>query len=82
MPALLRPSLALLALAVTADAGWVAGAGVAAAVAAAGVLALLPSSGGDRPAWGAALGEAARWGAAAVAIVGGIDLAVYGVLGV
>src|SRR5829696_8477375 len=53
MPALLRPSLALLALAVTADAGWAAGAGVAAAVAAAGVLALLPSSGGDRPAWGA-----------------------------
>jgi hypothetical protein len=82
MPALLRPSLALLALAVTADAGWAAGAGVAAAVAAAGALALVPSSGGDRPAWGAALGEAARWGAAAVAIVGGIDLAVHGVLGV
>jgi hypothetical protein len=51
-------------------------------VAAAGVLALLPSSGGDRAAWGAALGEAARWGAAAVAIVGGIDIAVHGVLGV
>ncbi len=83
VPALLRPSVALLALTVTADAGWVAGAGVAIAVTTAGAVALLlPPAGGDRPAWGAALAEAARWGVAAVAIVGGIDLAVHGVLGV
>jgi hypothetical protein len=83
VPALLRPSVALLALTLTADAGWVAGGGVAIAVAAAGAVALLPSpAGGDRPAWGAALAEAACWGVAAVAIVGGIDLAVHGVLGV
>ncbi len=82
MPALLRPAVALLALTVAAEGGWGAGAAVAAAVAAAGAVALLPSSGGDRPAWGAALGEAARWGVAAVAIAGGIDLAVHGLLGV
>ena len=83
LPALVRPTVVVLAVAVAADAGLAVGIGTAVAVAAAGAATLLPER---RPAAGAgggvALGDVARWAFVAVAVLGGIDLAVHGVFSV
>jgi hypothetical protein len=85
VPALVRPSVALLALAVAAEAGAAAGAAVAVAVALSGAAVLPPAAdadtGGPRP-WARTLAEALRWAVAVVAVLGGIDLAVHGVFAV
>jgi hypothetical protein len=135
VPALVRPAVVLLAVAVAADAGIAAGVGAAVAVTAAGLSTLLPrprsggradrgavvegpavggsslvagsgsGSGADRGAVvegpavggsslvpgsgsssqadrGAALGNLAVWSFSAVAVLGGLDLAVHGVFSV
>lgn len=81
VPALVRPAVVVLAVAVAADAGLAVGAGTAVAVAAAGAATLLPER---RPGagGGVALGDVARWAFVAVAVLGGIDLAVHGVFSV
>ena len=81
VPALVRPAVVVLAVAVAADAGLAVGVGTAVAVAAAGAATLLPER---RPGagGGVALGDVARWAFVAVAVLGGIDLAVHGVFSV
>jgi hypothetical protein len=85
VPALVRPSVALLALAVTAETSAAAGAAVAIAVVVSGA-SVLPAApdldGAPASRWIRPLGEVARWGIAAVAVAGGIDLAVHGVFAV
>lgn len=82
LPALLRPAVALLAVATTAAGGALAAVVVAAAVALAGASTRLhpPRSAGARP--GRTLAEVARWAFVAIAVVGGVDLVAHGVLSV
>ena len=83
LPALLRPAVALLVLAVAADGGVPVGIGAALGAALAAVVA---ATGGWR--WGARgrqlphVVDWARWAFAAVAVAGGVDLVVHGVLSV
>jgi hypothetical protein len=78
VPALVRPAVALLLLAVAADVGIGPALGAAAAAALAGA-ALVPRL----AAWAdGRLAGTLRWAFAAVAVLGGIDLAVRGVLNV
>ncbi|HEX6417342.1 MAG TPA: hypothetical protein VFZ77_02560, partial [Acidimicrobiales bacterium] len=83
LPALVRPAVAAMAVAVAAHWGLAVGAAVAVGVAVAG-LAVLPAEG--RPAGGRAgrpgLADVAHWAFVAVAVLGGIDLAVHGVFAV
>jgi hypothetical protein len=85
VPALVRPSVTLLALAVAAETGGAAGAAVAVATVLSGAAVLPPAADADagrpRP-WAGPLAEALRWAVAAVAVLGGIDLAVHGVFAV
>jgi hypothetical protein len=81
MPALVRPSVALLALAVAAETGAAAATAVVAAVALSGAAVLLPD-GRDSGRRVDLLGTTLRWALAAVAVLGGIDLAYHGVFAV
>ncbi|HZA78918.1 MAG TPA: hypothetical protein VE623_21280 [Acidimicrobiales bacterium] len=81
VPALVRPAVALLLLAVAADAGIGPALGAAAAAALAGA-ALLLRPDADGGGAGGRLAGTLRWAFAAVAVLGGVDLAVQGVLGV
>jgi hypothetical protein len=87
VPALVRPAVVLLAVAVSADGGVAVGMGVAVAVAVAGASTLVPvpvpvSGSVDDGRGRAAFAAVATWAFAALAVVGGIDLAVHGVFSV
>jgi hypothetical protein len=81
IPALVRPSVALLALAVAAETGAAAATAVVAAVALSGAAVLLPDR-GDATRRAGLLATTLRWALAAVAVLGGIDLAYHGVFAV
>ncbi len=82
VPALVRPSVVLLAAATAAAGGLAAGLVVAAAVAVAGASTRLHAPRGTGGGRGSGFAEVARWSFVVLAVLGGVDLVAHGVLSV